>query len=154
MQSSSERIEHDRAYNAFLDCANEFIKNFRDEEAREDPISKLAQFIVHKLIGNAYKPLSDASHPFHRYGVQGEPSVYANFTRLAQDIMLEVQDNQMKPFVMSFFHSNGVYREDMEDLVIDQYYNFVLRAHGIQPSDDDDDDDDDDDNSEDIQIMN
>jgi len=141
------RLEHDRAHNIFIDQAKDFLNGFRNEDGEEDSLWRLASFIVQKLLKGADKEVTDPTHPFQRYGVKNEASTYANFTRLAQDIMLEVQEQTLKPHVVSFFHSNGPYREDMEDLVIDHYYDFVLRANGIEPGQNDDNESDESDDS-------
>jgi len=131
----------DIAYNKYLDESSEFLAGFMPEDGDSDHLYEVARRICHKLLHNVNLPLAEPAHPFHRYGVMNEESVYANFTRLAQDMMLEIEDQHLKPFIISFFHSGGVYREEMEDLVIDSYYEFVLRSNGIVPDPNDEDED-------------
>jgi hypothetical protein len=144
-------LHYDKAYNMFLDEAECFIDNYLcDSELGEnDPFAEVATYIVNMLKRNYHLPLDDPYHPFKRYGNTDESEgEYANINRLAADAMNEIQTQRLRGAVRSFFHSDGVGRESVEEL-LDQFWIYSATSQGMSIEDEENDGDEGDEGDED-----
>ena len=142
-------LHYDKAYNMFLDEAECFIDNYLcDSELGEnDPFAEVATYIVNMLKRNYHLPLDDPYHPFKRYGNTDESEgEYANLNRLAADAMNEIQTQRLRGAVRSFFHSDGVGRESVEEL-LDQFWIYSATSQGMSIEDEENEDEEDEDPS-------
>lgn len=113
---------HEAAYNQFISyCQSEFL-NPLSSPAANDPILTVAQRIVQRLVYRYADPYSD-THPFVRYA-DSESSLDEHRYRLGVDIMSETQERHLKPYVHAFFHSGGVYRTELDEL-LETFYAIV-----------------------------
>ena len=148
----------DRAYNVFLDRASEFVHSFRtrsraagdsdsDGEMDTNYFSDMAFRIRDKLMRNIDLPHDDPLSPLSRYGrINDQEGDEGNMRRLARDLMLEIQEQRQRSTLRAFFHSRGVAREDLEE-ILDEFWVFSAACRGYVVEDNDEDDEDDEDES-------
>ena len=141
----------DRAYNVFLDRASEFVHSFRtrsraagdsdsDGEIDTNYFSDMAFRIRDKLIRNIDLPHDDPLSPLSRYGrINDQEGDEGNMRRLARDLMLEIQEQRQRSTLRAFFHSRGVAREDLEE-ILDEFWVFSAACRGYVVEDNDEDD--------------
>jgi hypothetical protein len=159
----------DRAYNVFLDRASEFVRSFRtrsraagdsdsDGEMDTNCFSDMAFRIRDKLMRNIDLPYDDPLSPLSRYGrINDQEGDEGNMRRLARDLMLEIQEQRQRSTLRAFFHSRGVAREDLEE-ILDEFWVFsaACRGYVVEDNDENDenDEDDEDDEEESVQSEN
>ena len=133
-------MQVDQAYNIFLDRAAEFMDAYREDAVpNDDPFVTVAQRIVDRLTQCLALPIDDPQHPIERYGqIDDDEGEYANINRLGQDIMAEIQEPRLRRIVVSFFHSNGAGRDDVEEL-LEHYWQYSAACHGLVVEEDDED---------------
>jgi len=141
----------DRAYNVFLDRASEFVHSFRtrsraagdsdsDGEMDTNYFSDMAFRIRDKLTRNIDLPHDDPLSPLSRYGrINDQEGDEGNMRRLARDLMLEIQEQRQRSTLRAFFHSRGVAREDLEE-ILDEFWVFSAACRGYVVEDNEDDD--------------
>jgi hypothetical protein len=126
------QVHPDQAYNVFLDQASEFVSAYKEEAVgNDDAFVVVATHIVDMLTRNLHLPKIDPLHPFNRYGqIDDDDGEYGNINRMGNDIMIEIQEQHLRNTVVSFFHSNGAGRGDVEDL-LEYFWDFSLACEVI-----------------------
>lgn len=131
-------VEVDIALNVFMDSASEFVHEFKQSRR----LRKVAQRIRDTLLHGISLPYDNPNHPFIAYGALD--SEKSNIARLAKSVMAFTMEPELRNSVISFFHSGGVYRPALEELM-KEFWVYTDTCLDITDEEDEDDEDDEED---------
>lgn len=97
--------------NIFLDEA----KLFHDEYADCPPMHSIAKKITDLLLADRDLPFTHTMHPFNRF--------YA-LAPIAEVIQEQVMERELRPYVVSFFHSGGANHDNLCDF-LDKFWDWA-----------------------------
>lgn len=127
----------DTAFNVFHDQTTVFTDAFYDPEPG-DRYTVLTRHIVTLLTEGHSLPVDDPAHPIQRFG---HPDRWeSNFLRLHQQLVNDFQGSSIQGLLIAFFHSTGLYREELDDLLeqFDRYAHTCLDLPYDLPTSNDD----------------
>jgi hypothetical protein len=122
----------DPAYNKFRDELSETRKAFvneADEQMGGMPFTAIFDKIEYYLIQNNHDlPFEDVRHPIRQFG--NPLDSYENTNRLAERLLAEFQSQRHRVAIMALFHSMGVYRADLDELM-EAFWTYADVCYGI-----------------------
>jgi len=142
-----------RAYNIWRDKCVGFRREYADHVGFSAVINTTLDLLNANLSDNG----GDQAHPFRKFA-DADKTGLENFHALALAVMHDIQEDRLRQYVHSFFHSGGVNYPEMLE-ILDEYMLFADRAedpdwitHGDPNESDDDDSQDSDDDDDDSVI--
>lgn len=122
----------DSAFNLFRDKADAFAALFHDPEPG-DRYTVLTRRIVALLTDGHGYPIDHPDHPIQKFGI---PDHDDNLTRLVLQLNDDFQGSPIRHLILAFFHSSGLYREEMDDLM-EAFDLYARTCLGIEDEDED-----------------
>ena len=122
----------DPAYNEFRDEFSETRKAFVEVAEQEGglPFTAIFDKIEYYLLQYNFElPFEDPLHPIQQFG--NPMDAHENTNRLAERLLADFPSQHHRHAIMALFHSMGVYREDMEDLM-EAFWTYADVCYGIE----------------------
>lgn len=131
MMSSDIYNSYSKHLNKFVDYAEEFKEFYVGHKELEQVSSVIVSTIMYGLD----LPFDHIQHPFAMYA-SIHKSKYENISSLAHEVMNKIQQDDLRPYVVSFFHSSGANHDELVDLT-HRFFRFADSYEFDPPQDDD-----------------
>ena len=128
------KVKVNIALNEFIDSASEFVNEFKPSWR----LRIVAQRIRAALMHGISLPYDNPNHPFREYAALDSEN--SNIKRLAKSVMASTMEPELRNSVISFFHSGGVYRSALEELM-NEFWYYTDTCLGL-PDDEENDEED------------
>jgi len=118
IQHLRRTMNHNNSLQRFMDIGEAFVHDFDDSQDHHS----IANIIYHLLMDNIHYSRNQPDNPFNKYA-NINISIDETCNLLRADILdrIPFEEQYRRSLVRAFCAPNGVYRDDLEDLLEDYY---------------------------------